>query len=68
VLRAFNVLPENKIKIDGERTPMKITAVNPIRIPVLAIDCTIIQSVQAACTVAEVKNKWSCNLLPHTPP
>jgi len=34
---------------------MKITAANTIRIPVQATDCTILQSVQAACKVAEVK-------------
>ena len=53
-------------KIDGERTSMKITAANTIRIPVQATDCTILQSVRAACKVAEVKNEWSCNLFPHT--
>jgi len=57
VLRAFTVLPENKMKIDGERTQMKITAANTIRIQVQATGCTILQSVQTACKLAEVKNE-----------
>ena len=57
MLRAFTVLPENKMKIDGERTQMKITAANTIRIQVQATGCTILQSVQTACKLAEVKNE-----------